>query len=331
MAKERNANLDFFRCILMFLIVLFHSFRFGIVDENNVPWWMTMVLYTLIVWHVDSFIGISGWFGVRFSLVRFAKIWGLLFFYGMLSYAYNGQFRINGGWYGESYLMLLFLSPFINAAIDKVIEMPRRKIFYIWFGMFVAVTLSWMPTHLYTGVNYASSFLVFVYIYITMRLIRLLDLGKIIGKYTLYIVATFILGAVVQCFLMYHGMPIGSYAAPHVVAMSIIMFLLFKDRYSIPCWLQRVSELCAPSMFGVYLCHTSCTSFGRFLFIIPQRWLRDTYSLHPFVIIVCSAAVCFFSALLIDFVRRMIFSKINGYAIKQIRCFETAVMSRIGL
>lgn len=133
---KRNPNIEVFRCLLMFLIVLHHCAYCGYFKKDDSQWLM-LILYTgFTMWHVDGFIAISGWFGVRFSWKKFAALWGEMAFYTLLSFFWTwgvgGSFSlksliVNGGWFGGTYLMFMFFAPLLNEAIESAVVHGTAK------------------------------------------------------------------------------------------------------------------------------------------------------------------------------------------------------------
>lgn len=169
----------------MFCIVAHHSFHCGIFGDAT-GWW-ALFFESLIVWHVDTFIGISGWFGMSFKWRKVIRIVGLMAWTSALSIGYLLVFDrshltlksigIHGGWFGETYLMFLFVIPFVNAAIQGLEKEPSKKVLFIWGIMAGAYALIWLPGHLLlpfspSGVSGQSLFL-FFFIYVTMRLVKM--------------------------------------------------------------------------------------------------------------------------------------------------------------
>ena len=82
--RERNTNLDVCRCFAMFAIVLCHTYQHNTSLVTATPA-RDMAFLLLLRWHVDVFVGLSGWFGITFSLKKFFKIWGMMAFYSIVS------------------------------------------------------------------------------------------------------------------------------------------------------------------------------------------------------------------------------------------------------
>ena len=85
----RNPAIELYWVLLMFLIVLHHAAYHGHWNHTkgldaDCP--ILYILFTVLtIWHVDGFISITGWFGTRFSCVRFARLWGVIAFYSIPS------------------------------------------------------------------------------------------------------------------------------------------------------------------------------------------------------------------------------------------------------
>lgn len=82
--NKRNPSVDAFRCLLMLLIVVHHSACHGLYGAGGSDWLTPVFLTVLTYWHVDGFIAISGWYGVRFSLVKFSCLYGVVAFWSAM-------------------------------------------------------------------------------------------------------------------------------------------------------------------------------------------------------------------------------------------------------
>ena len=132
---KRNANSEVLRCLLMFLIVLYHCAHFGIYNESR-AWWL-FPLTTLLLWHVDCFVSISGWFGIRPTLGKFFRLWCVVLFYSLISFAWEtfqsgsfvlGGFSMRGGWFVGVYLALMLTAPILNAAAAPCLSLDSSSL-----------------------------------------------------------------------------------------------------------------------------------------------------------------------------------------------------------
>ena len=150
----------------------------------NLPSWWTVFFCALLIWHVDGFVAISGWFGIRFSWRKFITLYGVILFYSLLGMALQRLFEpetirlrsaliVYGGWFGGSYLMLMLLAPVLNAAVRQLASEGRKRLVMamalVIFGMFCA----WVPENLFTAINpYAvgsCTFFGIVFVYLIAR------------------------------------------------------------------------------------------------------------------------------------------------------------------
>lgn len=154
LATPRNRNLDAYRCILMLLIVVHHVsfFSYGLKDVQS--GWVMFFFTTLTYWHVDGFMSLTGWYGTKFSLLKASNLLGVILFYSFLGFLYSyfvrglpirGSICVTGGWFGNAYLAFLFVVPFINAAISKILEESKRRRCVIWLAFNLCFILGWFP------------------------------------------------------------------------------------------------------------------------------------------------------------------------------------------
>lgn len=326
--KLRDANVEAFRCILMFIIVLYHCFVHGIFEESHAYW--TVIFSSFLMWHVDGFVAISGWFGIRWSLGKFLQLFWTILFYSLLSFIYVAIFRreslalrhvcVSAGWFGGTYLMLMMLAPLLNLCIEGLCRMSRVEILKGWGLFALAMFLTWVPRNLFTGVNASGaggfSIIMMIFMYMTVRLIRLKDMpiklkhvGIGVGTFFLGILSMGVLSVAVR--LIKHHPIDGtcfrafcSYNAPYVWLMAVSLMVCFGKSIHVPERVGKVVRFIGPSMFGIYLCHDT-TSFGTLIYRIPETWLVQNTALHPVIIIPICAVGTFLACLSVDLLRRM--------------------------
>lgn len=322
---NRNASLDAFRCLLMLLIVVYHAAAYGIYGGEGAPMWLGLAFGTFIIWHVDGFVALSGWFGVKFSLARFLKIWGLILFYSLVSFAITGKVSFTGGWFAGAYLALMFLSPILNPAVEVLAKLSRRKCWTTWGIVSLGMLLNNSPFDKISAINSGGgvfSAMTLLYVYITMRLVKLTGVYEKMKKvHMLYVLGIYLLGSLVfsaiPALYLYHRFGVESlsqqvwvlyanYQTPHVVLMAVALLIYFEKFVRLPNWLAKLSVYLAPSMFSVYLLHTSCVAFGRQLFLAPQIWIHKHTTIWALWEIVFSGLLCFCICVTIDVVRRCV-------------------------
>ena len=309
----RNANLDVLRCVAMFAVVLTHVYQFDTAIVPATPA-RDMLFLLLIRWHVDVFVGLSGWFGMTFMFKKFGKIWGVMAFYSLVSIIVGRlvlgaatPIRIDGGWFGNTYLCLMLVIPILNAAIENLVAKGRRVAWLAWGGGAIMIMFNWLSHNCYFGIKaldvFSHSLVQMVFVYFTVRLVRLTG---VVERVKLWHIGAVVILFVAGC--MVFGKARTNYIAPHTIAMAIAL-LIFFDRYvNIPQWLAKVCVWAAPAMFGIYLLHAP-TSFGRLLHNIPLCFLVDR-GINSSLAIVYSALICFVACFVIEAVRRYLFKAI---------------------
>ena len=327
--KQRNGSVEFFRCLLMFLIVFWHCYDCGPFGRGADPA-MWSVFFALTFWHVDGFIAISGWYGIRFAWSKVIRLWGLMAFATLSSILFafatrmpirKEMFTISGGWFGGSYMLLMFMAPLIESALIFGMKQSRKHLLYIWGILALGMTLAWMPfLSKFFGVHPAGgggwSFLTLMFVYITARVLkmvgikyskRLLFLGVLI-----LICSQFVLGGGAIILRHLTGQRIwgfvwgafSTYDAPHMWMFAIILLITFEQGVKIPNWLSRLSCFLAPSMFPVYLIHHN-SRLAKYLYVKPEIWMHEHLGIHNFINILMAAIFCFSVCVLFDILRRV--------------------------
>lgn len=156
MSKERNSNFELMRIISMLFIILGHSFFHGKivyhVDEGMKLF--IYFIYAIIFVHVNSFVLVSGYYQCKstFKASKAFKLFGVMYFYHVLSILIALIFDLRtfscktellweftpfaafSYWYINIYLILYFLSPFINKLIRN---MSKKNFLSLIIVMFV--------------------------------------------------------------------------------------------------------------------------------------------------------------------------------------------------
>jgi len=350
----RNPAIELYRVLLMFLIVFHHSFVHGCWSPYGEGRFLApLVAYVLnafVIWHVDGFLSITGWFGTRFSLARFSKLWGVIAIYSIASIIYgcltNGKLSssyLAGGWFGTTYLFFIFLTPFLNAALDFLAR-DRRKFYIAWIVLDCGVFLNWAPCHLLSFVSGCGaggySVVTFIVMYANVRMLKLSGIfdrispKMIIGMTLVFIgmitalanfrmlIRILIRGSGWNWVDFVEGIGCGSaYNAPHVMLMAIAMLLLFSKFVKVPQWLSRIVIRISPLMFGVYIIHDT-TTFGRQIYRIPQEWMAANFGWHPLAIIFTTAIGCFAVCIVIECVRRWTTAPFVRWVMPKVRLLD---------
>lgn len=347
--QTRNGNVEAFRCLLMFLIVVYHSFIYGPCSADKALW--TYCFTVLICWHTDGFLAISGWYGMKFRWDKIVRFVGQMAFYGVLSVLYCWLADVScprpwryffGGWFGASYLVLLFLAPAVNWLFTAP-DGGRLIRWMLGFGLMTYFLTSWITGRFGAGMVPVKSFgvhsvLLMLYIYFIMRVVHQCLEGKAMRKGWLLagvglffcLLPLYRLVDRVHCHVTGVGIyGLGAYFAafdaPHTILASVSLLLLFVYYVHLPDWIGRIAIRISPLLFGVYLCHVTTTFGGHFYDI--ERWLVNVLHLHGFFAVILTAIFVFVVSIGVEGVRKFGLRMLMGIAMRRrMPKFESVLM-----
>lgn len=326
-SMQRKNSIELLRCLLMMLIVFGHSCYYGALPWTKCYWLMAIILS--IRWHVDAFVAISGWFGIKFRWSKVAKLIGVFAFYSCLSWCVKGRIgEVSGGWFGGTYLMLMFMAPLLNAGVECLIKESPRVALLAWSAFAAGMILNWLPHHAFTGCvpngGGSHTILTLVFVYVTARMVSLAK-SPILEQRLLRFCMPLSLGICMfgggYCLMRhFRGVPLSwdtvkwvtDYNSPAIWLIAIALVVFFVRKVQLPVWLDRVVSFLAPSMFGVYLLHET-TVFGHNLFRIPQAWMQAHWNMPAFFVIVISAVFTFCVGVCVDLCRRWMVYSLNQF------------------
>lgn len=301
----REVSIDVYRVALMYGICVLHAITFGNVNCA----WVSNVLCSCVV----GFVLISGWFGIRFSVWKVLKLYGIGFYaafvYSVLSWCLGdvtdvmgmlqvglGQF-LNGFWFLHAYVVLMMFAPLINAGLKYVnrggaLLWPILLLVWGWgFGKTLPLIGDYLPNT--AGID-AYGGLTLVAIYAAMRWVRETE---VLSK-----LKTWQCGVILLLSLLLTGLGLGDYNSPFAFALACMWFVLYK-RIRMPRWLSSLCVALGPSMFSVYLLHTNGLG-GQFI-ANGEVWWQNTLGCPISLSVLLTASVVFCSACLLDLPRRL--------------------------
>lgn len=154
---KRNTNIELLRFVLMIAICIWHTMVHGFDFKNmstmNIPQIQHLIMMVICVPAVDTFMFISGYYGIRFSYDKLLKliIQAILIsniiilvrlpFGGSLSF-YDQLLPISSGltwWFLSAYAVVMVLSPILNAGINSIESKIFRNILVMLFFVFSVV------------------------------------------------------------------------------------------------------------------------------------------------------------------------------------------------
>ena len=253
--KSRESNMELFRIVATFLILVVHASFFTLgaptqveVLSNPIPSFMRFFIQSISIVAVNAFVLLSGWFGIKAKASSFFN-----FIFQVLFWAFGiyivcllcgfAKFSITGilyclqmrdfGWFIKAYIGLLILSPILNTFIENTTEKQLRWTI-IYFYIFQTL-YGWFPGGA-QFFEYGYSTMSFIGCYLLARYLRLykqevLSWNKWIDLLCYVLIVLFItfvafLGRRYEIRFVMEKMY--DYSSPFVVLAPIFLLLFFS-------------------------------------------------------------------------------------------------------
>lgn len=267
MQSKRQLNVELMRIFSMLLICLWHvngHFLPFLPNAGSLVGKTLSLLMPYITFHVDLFVLITGYFGVRHLKRGLLKTSLLVIFYslvlGALTSYLGGQdfswtqllpFSGSPWWFMQVYLVLLLCSPILERFLQ---DGTKSKMYYLLIvSTFINVYLGWfrqIPLYDHHGYDIVN----FINLYVIGRCLKADEKTQhIIRKYKFCPLLIFI----VCCLVRYKVQPVTSwnwwdYSSPLNIMMAISVFYMFLNlRVSMK--LTRTIIFLSSSAVAVYL------------------------------------------------------------------------------
>lgn len=306
---QRNSSVELFRILATFLVLVVHLNGWmagGLVDWNDsnistLHKVSQLIIQSLSVVCVNCFLIISGWYGLKLKFTSVWKMWVLLFSIYVPFYLFNcifgsTEFSIVSlgvrmlafpceSYFVQNYLMLLFISPVLNAFIEK--EKSHLTIYALaLFAIEVVMESVFQNKCLYIENGY--SLFHFVTMYMLARSISL-HKEKILSIRKRWWIIFYFICATLLCLL--HFTPYEhtwAYSNPIVVIESFMLFLPFIYIT----FYNKIINWIASSAFAVYLIQVT-NPVGGFLFEF-DKYVLSNFSYSTYIVIMFGFIWVFF-------------------------------------
>lgn len=136
--QERKSNIELLRIISMGMIVIYHVFVHGIAPTGILSQTTLSMLCIPVIFGVNIFVIISGYFGIRLSWRSFLSLMWIIAFY-KLFHLCGDTFLLKiehpifewilkplsgpisgGGWFIDIYVLLMLISPLLNKLLSTL-------------------------------------------------------------------------------------------------------------------------------------------------------------------------------------------------------------------
>lgn len=273
---------------------------------------------------VNSFLIISGFFGIKLKMQSIWKIWLLLISIYVPFYVVNSifinEFSIiafqnnicaftRESYFVQCYLMLMLLSPIFNSFIEKYNR--YQILIYVIFLWIIEFSLDILVKNQSLGFNHGYSLIHFVLMYLLGRsayqfkkeIIQIRKLYYVFG----YMICALMLFVAYICV----GRPqiIFAYSNPIVIIESFCLFFCFIYTP----FHNRVINTIASSTFAVYIMHT-CSPMYEFCCFMDSYLLKN-YCYSSYVLLLSLFIILIFSfCILYDKIRLILTERITDRA-----------------
>ena len=277
---------------------------------------------------VNTFILISGWFGIRSRLSRFVEFIFQIYFLEVLLYAMmkvlglTGTIGIDGWielfffrygtyWFIKAYIMLYIFAPLLNAFVENC---SRKQLQFFLISFYVVQTIYGF----YINIGWFSngySPMSFMGLYLLARYMRLypswfakFDKSVDITLYFLVSLITALCSLSMTYFFGKVGTVLFQNSCPLMIISSVYFFLYFTKISFQNNYVNWVSASC----FAAYLVHCSPFIFYPYYINIIKCWFEKE-SIAPFLLYTSGLIAFFFIfSILFDKVRIMVWKFLCG-------------------
>lgn len=274
--KTRNSSVELLRIVAMIDITLFHylsrNYELYAVENTRIledpNLWEEMIFQYIGYLGVPCFMFISGYYGLSFKWNKFGNIVEQTIVYGIASFIglwvlqgekpVNYQLLvINNYWFIVAYLMVLLVSPGLNAMVEKLssrqLLLSIIALYAVDFGGVVASS------------SVGGGFATLLMIYLTARWMKLYLPEKVKNTSCLWAFGILLvqLSLVSACYLFYHigiKVIVGSYDNPLNILLAGFIVISVERYHFYSRWLNKM----AASTLSVYLLSES--GFGQIFF-----------------------------------------------------------------
>lgn len=328
MSRTRESNIELLRILSMFMVMVLHVdyAALGVptvadAQDNALSTYGRIFFEMLSIGSVNTFVLISGWFGIKASWKSLASFifqcifitWGI---YAIMALIGRVPFSLHNldvtlfvrSWFIQAYLGMYILTP----ALNLLIERSRRRHLQILIGLLL---LEFIYDFLSTGEKLFSSgysVIHFCTLYLIARYIRLYGISYFIQKHSLAFFFIVCLSVSVLQFVglmcgMTYFFSLGVYSSPAIIFAAICLLLTFVKLN----FYNSVVNKIATASFAVYLIHTNPFILSTF-FMKGARYIYEETSTWRYLICIFLYLTAWYAlSIPIDFTRQYVWSKLK--------------------
>ena len=329
----RDSNMELLRVVAMLLVMIVHAdFRAlhlpSVADfyDDTYRTVMRLFLESLSIICVNTFVLLSGWFGIRFRFERMLEFLFQVCFFSILGIGIailtipNEVLSLRGVssllllgdkdyWFVKCYLLMYLFAPVMNSFVEHCTERQFR-IFLICFYAFQTVYgfvggAEWFKLG-YSGLSFMGLYLLARYIRLYPNRFTTFNKSWDMFTYLVFVAVMTLLGIAVLAagqnpkiiYRMY------AYSSPLVIVPSAY-FLLFFSKIKLS--YNKIVNWLAASCFSIYLTHSNVWLARYYDGVIQHLFASYKYA-GFFSRAILFIALVFLGSILIDKIRILLWS-----------------------
>lgn len=335
--QVRLSNIELLRILCMFGVLIVHA-NFGALDIPTKPELIDktgvcvsrILIESFSIVAVNTFVLLSGWFGIRFKGVALAKLIFQCLFFTCIIYSlylfYGGTVTIEGlkscvmltknVWFVKCYIGLFLLSPVLNSFVEHT----DRKIFkYVIICFFVYQSMYGWLFEAQDWIQHGYSGWSFIGLYLLARYVKVYrpKLSCLKKEYDIMIYVTLsVLTALCMLLFVYidkytYFILFMHYTSPLIIIAALYLLLFFSKVNLTSSCINWIASSC----FAVYIQHFMI--FPLVMNPLIKNVIENNSAFSSLIFISLLLAAFFVVAILIDKVRIFIWNNIMNYFIKR--------------
>lgn len=337
--RKRDSNMELFRIVATFLILVVHASFFTLgaptqvdIVANPVSSFTRFFVQAISIVSVNAFVLLSGWFGIRPKASSFLNFVFQILFWAIGIYVIClicgfAKLNISGvlycfqmrdfGWFIKAYIGLLILAPILNVFIDTVAEKQLRNaliFFYIFQTLY-----GWFPGGA-QFFEFGYSTMSFIGLYLLARYIRLYMIDVVswnkwfdlLGYFSIVFFIAIVAFVSKRIGVYFIAGKMYDYSSPFVVLAPVFLLLFFsKISFS-----SKFINWVGVSSFAAFLLHANINILRPFF----GEHIRCIYNSFDGVLVLLVVFVylliVFLLAVLIDQIRIFFWRRISVLFLK---------------
>lgn len=266
----RNSNIELLRIVCIVMIVTMHVYgQYNMVDDSIVIH-SSIFANSICNTGVSIFVLISGYYGIRFKLEKWVKLYNITTFYAILflvaclirpKYVIDTQFLVesifpvfcNKYWFVTSYLLLMALADYIQKMLDQLSNAQYKTLVMVLL-LFLVISPSVFQIEIFN--DYGKGFMNMLSMYILGRYIRNYSFPLFVKNYALTMIVALTMVIWLGNEMLFHYLNerfiLCRDNSIFIIALAVSIFYLFVSRLPKH---NKVINNFAGYVFPIYLIH----------------------------------------------------------------------------